>query len=304
VELSAPQSQATSSAARRWSLRHSRSGQQIILNGLTYLALIVWGIVFMIPLVWMLSTSLKVTGQEFRFPPQWLPNPVMWENYYLALTALPFHIYFKNTMIIIVGRLIGTLLTASMAAYAFGRLRFPLSGALFALVLSVMILPGMVTLVPTYLLFNEIGWIDTLYPLIVPYLISGAPRSAFFIFLLRQFFLTVPVELEDAGKIDGASYLRIFWQIVLPLAKPALGAVAIFVFVEGWNEFDAPLIYLQSENVKTMALGVYTFRGLYDTAWNYTMAASMAMVVPVLLVFFYAQRYFISGISMTGFGGR
>ncbi len=224
-----------------------------------------------------------------------------WENYWVAITALPFHLYLKNTMIIIVSRLIGTTLTASMAAYAFARLRFPGRNTIFILVLGTMMLPEMVTLVPRYLLFNELGWIDTLYPLILPHLLGG---TAFFIFLLRQFFLSIPLELEDAAKIDGASYLRIYWQIILPLAKPALATVALFIFVWGWNEFTEPLIYLQSEVNKTMALGVYSFRGLYNTEWNLMMAASTVMVLPVLIVFFFTQRFFIEGISITGLHGR
>lgn len=281
--------------------RKSRSGQQRSLNILTYFLLICWAIVFMFPLIWMVSTSLKVTGQEFTYPPELIPDPFSWVNYPDALTALPFHIYFKNTMIIVIMRMIGAIITASMAAYAFARMKFPGRNFLFSLVLSVMILPELATLVPTYILFNELGWIDTLRPLFVPFLFGG---SAFFVFLLRQFFLTIPLELEDAAKIDGAGYWRIFWQIIMPLAVPALGTVAIFTFIGAWNDFAGPLIYLQSNEMKTLALGVYMFRGLYHTQWNVLMAASMAMVVPVLLVFFFAQRFFIEGISTTGFGGR
>ncbi len=295
-------SQATvPSTDKTLSFRKSRSGQEAVLNGFVYIILIAWAIVFMMPLIWMISTSLKETGQEFRYPPEVIPDPFVWTNYYEALTALPFHIYFRNTMIIVVMRMIGAIITSSMAAYAFARLRFPFQGALFSLVLAVMILPEIVTLVPTYIMFNKLGWVDTLYPLFVPFLFGG---SAFFIFLFRQFFMSIPLELEDAAKIDGASYPRIYWQIIMPLSRSAMGTVAIFTFVYAWNDFAGPLIYLQSEEVKTLALGVYTFRGLYHTAWNYTMAASMTMVVPVLLVFFFAQRFFIEGISTTGFGGR
>lgn len=274
------------------------------MNLVTYVLLIAWAIVFMFPLFWMVSTSLKVTGQEFAYPPELIPNPFAWNNYPDALTALPFHIYFRNTVFIVLVRLLGATITGSMAAYAFARLRFPGQNIFFALVLAVMILPPIATLVPSYILFNELGWIDTLYPLVVPHIVSGATGSAFLIFLLRQFFKTIPMELEDAAKIDGASFLRIYWQIIMPLARPAVATVAIFVFVSAWNEFEGPLIYLQSDQLKTLALGVYTFRGLYHTQWNVLMAASMAMVVPVLLVFFFAQRYFIEGISTTGFGGR
>ncbi|MBV7339045.1 carbohydrate ABC transporter permease [Chloroflexi bacterium TSY] len=206
----------------------TRSGQQLALNIATYILLIGWAIVFMFPLIWMVSTSLKVTGQEFKYPPEIWPSPFAWVNYPDALTALPFHIYFQNTMIIVIMRLFGALITSSMAAYAFARLRFPGRNILFSLVLSVMILPEMATLVPTYILFNRLGWIDTLRPLFVPFLFGG---SAFFVFLLRQFFLTIPLELEDAAKIDGASHWRTFWQIIMPLATPALGTVAIFTFI-------------------------------------------------------------------------
>ena len=200
--------------------RKTRSGQQFITNTITYLLLIGWAIVFMFPLIWMVSTSLKVTGQEFTYPPELWPRPFSWINYPDALTALPFHIYFKNTLIIVFMRMIGALITSSMAAYAFARMRFPGRNILFSLVLSVMILPEMATLVPTYILFNELGWVDTLRPLFVPlpiWWLSFLRLPAAPILPLH------PMELEDAAKIDGAGYWRIFWQIIMPLAIPALG---------------------------------------------------------------------------------
>ena len=283
----------------RW--LESRTLRETIGRVITYILLCSWGGLLIIPLFWMVSTSLKVRGAEFLYPPQWIPKPFEWSNYPVALTLADFHIFFKNTMIIVLVRLVGVLITASMAGYSFARLRYPARDKLFALVLSTMMLPSIVTLVPQYLMFNAIGWIDSLRPLTVPFLFGG---GAFNIFLLRQFFLTIPVELEDAAKIDGAGFLRIYGQIMLPLAKPALGAVGIFTFVGAWNEFTAPLIYLQSEEVKTLALGLYAFRGAYMTRWNLLMAASTTMVIPVLIVFFSAQRVFIQGIAITGFGGR
>lgn len=283
----------------RW--LESRTAQEMIARVITYILLISWGGLLVLPLFWMITTSLKIQGAEFLFPPQWIPKPFEWSNYPVALTAVDFHIYFKNTMIVVMVRLVGVLITASMAGYSFARLRYPSRDRLFTLVLSTMMLPTIVTLVPQYLMFNKLGWVDTLRPLTVPYLFGG---GAFNIFLLRQFFSTIPVELEDAAKIDGAGFLRIYWQIMLPLAKPALGAVGIFTFVFAWNQFTAPLIYLQSEEVKTLAIGLYSFRGLYATRWNLLMAAATTMVIPVLIVFFSAQRVFIRGIAITGFGGR
>jgi multiple sugar transport system permease protein len=255
----------------------------------------------MLPLIWLFSTSLKMPGREFVLPPEWIPSPARWQNYSDAFTARPFAVYTRNTVIVLVGATAGTLLTASMAAYAFARLRFPGRSALFGLTLSTLMLPFIVTMVPTFILFKELDWINTFLPLIVPYWAGG---GAFNIFLMRQFFMTIPYELEEAARIDGAGFFRTYWQITLPLSGPVLATVGVFAFIQHWNDFLAPLIYLSSHNLYTLALGVQTFRADFGNQWNLLMAASAAMVVPVLLVYFFAQRYFLRGVVMTGMGGR
>jgi multiple sugar transport system permease protein len=259
------------------------------------------GVVLLAPLAWLISTSLKEPGAIFVVPPQWIPDPVRWQNYPEALTAQPFGRFFLNTLTITFFATLGTVLTASMAAYGFARLRFPLRGFWFAVVISTLMLPSIVTLIPTFILFRWLRWIDTFYPLIAPYWFGG---GAFNIFLLRQFFMTIPLELDEAARIDGASNYRIYWQIILPLAKPALATVVIFGVIAHWNEFVLPLIYLHSTEKWTMAIGLQGFSDLYSTQWHWLMAASTVMVMPLVLLFFSAQRYYLEGIQMSGIAGR
>ncbi|MCB0160797.1 MAG: carbohydrate ABC transporter permease [Caldilineaceae bacterium] len=254
-----------------------------------------------LPLIWLISTSLKTGAQTFLMPPKWIPDPVVWENYPEAFRTVPFHKYFWNTIQIVLWATIGTLLTGSMAGFAFARLRFPGRGILFGLVLSTIMLPGIVTLIPTFIVFRMLHWINTFLPLTVPFWMGG---GAFNIFLFRQFFMTIPYELDEAARIDGASNFRIYWNIILPLSKPVLATIAVFSFIHHWNDFFLPLIYLQDANKWTMAIGLQGFKDLYSTSWNLMMAASTAMILPLLVLFFFAQRYFISGIQMSGIAGR
>lgn len=272
-----------------------------IVNLLWYLLLSAFAIVLIAPLVWLISTSLKEPSAIFQLPPKWIPNPIRWQNYPEALTAQPFGRFFLNTVFITILATLGTLITASMTAYGFARLRFPLRGFWFALMLSTLMLPSIVTLIPTFILFRQLDWIDTFYPLIVPFWFGGGP---FFIFLLRQFFLTIPLELDEAARIDGASNYRIYWQIILPLAQPALATVMIFSIINHWNEFILPLIYLHSIEKWTMAIGLQGFSDIYSTQWHWLMAGSTVMVMPLIILFFSAQRYYLEGIHMTGLGGR
>jgi ABC-type glycerol-3-phosphate transport system permease component len=266
---------------------------------LAVLLLFLGAVVMLMPVVWMVSTSLKVPAQTYRYPPEWIPNPVKWENFPDALTAMPFGRYTVNTVIICVASIAGVLLSSSLAAYGFARLRFPGRDILFVLVLTALMLPQTVTLIPRYIQFREIGWIDSWLPLIVPSWFG----NAYFIFLLRQFFRTIPRDLSDAAKVDGASELRIFWQIIMPLSKPALMVVIVFHFLYTWNDFLEPLIYITSDHKKTIALGLYSFQGGFSTEWNLLMAASTAMIVPVIVLFFLLQRYFIQGVVLTGLKG-
>ena len=283
------------------SAKIAQRGRAFLSSLLWHLALSAIAIVLIAPLAWLISTSFKEPSDIFILPPQWIPDPIRWQNYPEALTAQPFALFFRNTMIITVLATLGTVITASMAAYGFARLRFPLRSFWFGLMLSTLMLPNIVTLIPTFILFRYLKWIDTFYPLIVPYWFGGGP---FFIFLLRQFFLTIPLELDEAARIDGASNYRVYWQIILPLAKPALATVMIFSIINHWNEFVLPLIYLHSTDKWTMAIGLQGFSDLYSTQWHWLMAASTVMVAPLIILFFTAQRYYLEGIHMTGLAGR
>ena len=262
---------------------------------------LVWGValLFLIPFLWMISSSLKPNYQIFAVPPQWIPNPPQWNNYTEALTTLPFDRYMVNTAIITGLTIVGHVLSCTLIAYAFARLRAPGRDVLFLVVLATMMLPYPVTMVPLYVLFKQLGWINTFLPLTVPAFFG----SAFYIFLLRQFFLTIPPDFEDAATIDGANTLQILWRVILPLSMPAVATVAIFTFQAAWNDFLAPLIYLQKPDLYTVTLGLQFFRSTYTTNWAYLMAASLVTSLPVIVVFFLAQRYFIEGITLSGVKG-
>lgn len=262
--------------------------------------LVLGAMVMVLPFLWLVSTSLKEQRQIFLYPPQWIPSPVRWQNYPEALTALPFGRYTINTLIITLFTMTGVLLTSSLSAYGFARLRFPGRDAIFMVLLSTLMLPYAVIMIPQYIMFTYLGWVDTYLPLVVPFWFGG---GIFNVFLLRQFFRTIPVDLSEAARIDGASDLRIYWQIMLPLAGPALAVVAIFTFINTWNDFLGPLIYLSSQTNYTIALGLATFKGMYATQWQYLMAAATVMIVPIIVLFFLAQRYFVQGIVMTGVKG-
>ena len=252
--------------------------------------------IFALPFVWMVSTSLKADRQIFAWPPVWIPNPLVWGNYPAVFIYAPLHRYFVNTLIIAAAHVFGSVVTCSLAAYGFSRVRAPGRDAIFMLMISQMMIPYIVTLVPLYILFAKLDWIDTFLPLTVP-AILGVP---FYIFMLRQFFMTIPLELEEAAIIDGASRLSIWWRIILPLSLPALATVAIFSFMSAWNDFTGPLIFLNSQEKFTLALGLQAFMFERRTMWGPLMAASTMMIAPILMIFFLAQKYFIQGIALTG----
>ena len=278
----------------------SKKGRETISAALAHLILIVGAVVITSPLAWMISTSLKTPDQVWMYPPRWIPNPVDWGNFKEALTVLPFHLFLKNTAYITSLGLIGQLLSASIVAFAFARLRWVGRDVLFMVVLATMMLPHQVTLVPQFIIFRELEWINTHYPLIVPSFFGG---GAFSIFLLRQFFMTLSLEMDDAARIDGCGPWGIYWRIILPLSRPALAAVAIFGFRERWNAFLMPLIYLHSQEKFTLELGLQAFQGMYSVDWELVMAASLVVMLPVLGVFFFAQKYFIQGVVFTGVKG-
>ena len=264
-----------------------------------YLLLIVGGLLYTAPFLWMVSTSLKEPGAAVAFPPTWVPDPVEWRNYIRAWNVLPFADFTRNSVIYAGVALVGQLLSCSLAAFGFGRISFRGRDFWFAVLLATMMLPSQVTLIPQFILFKNLGWLDTLLPLIVPAWFG----QAFYIFLLRQFFLTLPTELDDAARIDGAHLFDVYWRIVLPLAKPALATVAIFSFVYHWNDFFGPLIYLTTPEKMTIAVGLQLFRGQWGTDFSLLMAASTAALLPILVLFFVAQKTFVQGIALTGMKG-
>ena len=279
----------------------SRGARLRLARAGVHAALVAIAAVSLLPLAYMVSTSLKAEGLEYEVPIRWIPDPVVWRNYAEAFTSVPTLTFLRNTLVVTVLSILGELVTGSLAAYGFARLRFPGRDALFIVMLSTLMLPYFVTMIPLFVLFKTLGWTNTLLPLIVPSFFGGRPIA---IFLMRQFFLTLPTELDDAAKIDGAGFFGIWWSILLPLTRPALATVAILALVYHWNDFLAPLIYLNSNDNFTLALGIRLFRDQYRTFFNLTMAYATMMTVPILTVFFLFQKYFIRGISMTGLTGR
>jgi len=270
-----------------------RAGLIVLLTALT--------IVNVIPFVWMVSGSLKTEYELWLNPPMWVPQSWRWENYLTAWNALPFGRYFLNTMFIFVFSLVGTMLSNTLVAFGFARLRARWRNALFLVLLASMMLPNQVTWLSLYVMFARIGWVNTYLPLIVPSFFA----APFFVFLLRQFFLTIPIDLDEAARIDGAGSLRVYRHIFMPTAGPVLAAMTIMVFMLVWKEYFLPLIYLNKAELFTLALGIQYFRGFadYATQWHLLMAASTAIALPPLALFLFCQRYFIQGLTMTGLKG-
>lgn len=271
----------------------------VLTRALGYGIAIAVAMLFLMPLFWMISSSLKPNYQVLEFPPRWLPNPIRWQNYPEALTYVPFGRYALNTLFVSVMNILGNVLSCTLVAYGFARLRAPGKNVLFLLLLATMMLPYPATMIPIYMGFNALGWVNTFWPLIVPAFFG----NAFYIFLLRQFFMTIPPDLEDAARIDGANTWQIIWRVILPVVKPAIATVAIFTFQSTWNDFLAPLIYLHDQSKYTVSLGLSFFRSTYDVQWAYLMAASLTVTLPIIIVFFLAQKAFIEGITLTGMKG-
>ncbi len=290
-----------STRAEQYSVRRRKPLSFYMGRSLQYLVMVALSLIFMIPLVWLVSTSLKEQGQVFAYPPVWIPDPIRWSNYTEALQRAPLLRWLTNTVIITTFAILGNVTTSSMVAFGFARLRFPGRGPLFILLLSTMMLPEVVTLIPRFILFKSLGWLDTFLPMIVPPFFGG---GAYNIFLVRQFYLTIPTDFDEAARIDGASNWTIWRRILVPLSTPVLTAIAIFSFVYHWNDFLHPLIYLFTEEKKTLALGLRAFINPYDASWHISMAAAMFLVVPIMTLFFFGQRYFIRGVVMTGIQGR
>ncbi len=270
------------------------------LNTVTgYTILSILAVLFLVPLYWMFSTALKTQTQTFAIPPEWIPDPVAWDNFAAVFREVPFGRFVINTAFLVVMNIIGQLVSVTLVAYGFARLRFPGRDVLFLVMLSTLMIPYQITLVPRFILFSKLGWVNTYLPLIVP-AFTGSP---FLIFLVRQYIMSIPFDLDEAAYIDGASRFTVFRKVILPLARPALALVVVFTFIDVWNDFLQPLIYLNDPNMFTVSLGLSFFQGQRETNWNLLMAASLMAMVPPLVLFFFAQRQLIGGISVEGLKG-
>jgi multiple sugar transport system permease protein len=266
---------------------------------LTNFFLLLGLIVIMLPFAWVLSTALKSPAETFKFPPQWIPSEFRWDNFQKALTFLPFHKFFLNTLYIIFWVSLGGIFSNMVVAYSFARLRFYGREVLFMVMLSTMMIPYHVTLIPMFILFQRLGWINTFYPLIIPSMFA----TPFFTFLARQYMMTIPYELDEAARIDGCSTWQILFKILLPLCKPVITIIFVFTFLDVWGDFLGPLIYLNDEAKYTISLGLALFRGRFFTYWNLMMAASLVVCIPPLVIYYLAQDYIIGGIASVGIKG-
>ena len=262
-----------------------------------YLTMVVLAVVFLLPLVWMVSSSLKPEAKVLELPPSFIPTNPQWANYVEIFRLIP--VFLFNSIKLAVYNVVGILIVASMAGYAFARIRFVGRDVAFMILLATAMIPHIAYLIPQYLVFRQIGWIDTHFPLWVPRVFT----PVFATFLMRQSFLTIPQELEDAAKIDGASTFTIYWRIMLPQTKPALAAIGVFTFLESWNDLFGPLIFINSERLQTLPVALAQFQGEYFSQISLLMCGATVAVVPVIAVFLLAQRYFIQGITMTGLKG-
>jgi multiple sugar transport system permease protein len=281
----------------------STKGIDRIKIGAVFLVLCALSLTYFLPIYWMVTTSLKIDPQIFTNPPTWIPNPLQWSNYSAALndsiSHFPFLLDLQNTLTITIPAMMGTVVSSSIVAYSLARIKWPGRDILFGLILATMMIPQWVTLIPLYIFFNKIGWVGTFLPLTVP----SWTGDAFSIFLLRQFFRQQPQEMFDAAGIDGANHFGMFWRIVLPLAKPALAVVTLFSFLANWTDFINPLIYLADPSMYTLMLGQYAFFSAHRVYWSQLMAADVMILAPLVVLFFFTQRFFIEGVTFTGLRG-
>jgi multiple sugar transport system permease protein len=263
-----------------------------------YLILVGGAITMVVPFIWMISTALKTNLEVFTFPPSFIPEVPQWNNFVDIFEIVPYGRWFLNSIFITLVQTALYLFVASLAAFVFARLQFPGRDTIFMLYLATLMIPGEVTLIPKFILMKELHLIDT-YPAVI---LPGV-FNAYGVFLLRQFFLTLPESLEEAAILDGASYFRIYRSIILPLSGPGLATLAVFAFMGAWNDFLWPLIVINTDIMKPLSVGLASFHGLYETNWPYLMAASTLALIPIVLVFVFAQKYLVEGIAMTGVKG-
>ncbi|MCZ2097839.1 MAG: carbohydrate ABC transporter permease [Chloroflexota bacterium] len=264
-----------------------------------YSVLMVLAALFMIPLYWMFSTAVKSPQQTFAIPPEWIPAPAQWSNFREVFDEVPFGRFYLNTLFLAGANIVGHLVSVTLVAYGFARLRFPGRNFLFLVMLSTLMIPYQVTLVPRFVMFAKLGMINSYWPLILP-AFTGTP---FLIFLVRQYMMSIPFDLDEAAYIDGATRFDVFWRIIIPLARPALMLVVVFTFIDVWNDFLQPLIYLNDPQMFTVSLGLSFFQGARETNWNLLMAGSVLAMIPPLILFFFAQKQLIGGISVEGLKG-
>lgn len=264
-----------------------------------YALLIVLSVIVLLPVLWMLSTALKAQSQIFAFPPIYLPHPLLWSNFIDALTAQPFALYARNTLLLVVVNVIGQVFSCTLIAYGFARLRFPGRNVLFMIMLATLLIPEQITMIPLFVLYRTLGWVGTYFPLTVPSFFG----NAFFIFLLRQYMLTLPYELDEAARIDGCNTWQILYRILVPLCLPPLTIIVVYTFTGVYNDFLGPLIYLSDPSTFTLAIGLANFVGRYTSQWNYLMAASLVVLLPLLVTYYFAQRHLIGGIASFGLKG-
>ena len=264
-----------------------------------HLGLILGSSLMLLPFLWMVSTSLKLPREIFTFPPTWIPSEFAWSNYTKALTAMPFGRFYLNSLTVAIAVTLLTILTSALAAFAFARLRFRGRDTLFLIYLATLMIPFTVLLIPNFVLIRQFNWYDSYQALILP-----PAFSAFATFLLRQYFRGIPQELDDAARMDGASSFRIWWQIIMPNSAPVIAALAIFVFLGNWNEFLWPLVVTNSPEMRTIPVGLSAFQGQFNVRWELLMAAAVVAMLPIIVVYLFAQQWFIKGITITGMGGR
>lgn len=276
-----------------------KPGMTLLGRSVTYLVIIAASLLYMVPFLWMVSTSLKSTAQVFQNPPTWIPMPLTWENYRLAVERIPYLRYTVNTLVISISSVAGIVIVSSMVAYSLSKIRWKGAGFIFGLVLATMMIPYQVTMIPTYMIWLKLGLTGTYWPLILPCFFGGS----YYVFLLRQFFMTIPDSLVDAATIDGAGYLRTFASVLIPLVRPAMTSVGIFAFLAAWSDFLGPLLYINRQQDYTLSLGLQGYISQHYVEWNLLMAAATIFTVPIIIIFFFAQKQFIEGITVTGLKG-
>lgn len=286
--------------ARTTGFLRGKRAQKTVVNTMGYVLLGIITAIVLVPLAWTFSSSLKAVHEMWAYPPKWIPDEILWNNYVEAWNYLPFFRFFLNTMLLVVLNSAGQLLTIPLVAFSFARLRFKGRNTMFILLLSVMMIPWQVQLIPSYIMFHRLGWVGSYLPLFVPSFFATNP---FMIFLMRQYLMTIPRELDEAARVDGASYLQVLYHVLIPLLKPPITIMLVFTFLDVWNDYLGPLLYASGRDNYTLALGLTFFRTRIGNLLNYLMAMSLVMLIPPMVIYFFAQKHIIGGIAAIGLKG-